>query len=261
MILLAVIGFGLVACGGDDDDDTTSPPPEVPDVPDDADAVVAQFTSGGGIAGPCCDPWVMPELTVYGDGRVVVAGDPAREAQVRPADVAALLADAAESGLLDDDPPDTGTLCCDLGDTIIVLTDVKATHQMSIIGLGAEGNANAELTTEQRAVRQAALDLRSGLDELVQESDEVRDYAPKELAAYVFPGEAGPGVEVPPWPLEGSLAEGCTHVTTGADTVLADAEARDDDAGTTWTSAGRPWRVILRPLLPHEHACPATHET
>jgi hypothetical protein len=250
-VLFVVMALGLVACGGDDDD-TTSPPPEVPDIPDDSDAVVAQFTSGGGIAGPCCDPWVLPELTVYGDGRALVAGDQVvRQANVSPTEVAALFADAAEAGLLDDDPPDAGTLCCDLGDTIVVLADETGTHQVSVVGLGAEGNANADLTTEQRSLRQAVLDLHSGLDRLVQESDDVDDYTPTELAAYVFPGEAGPGVEVPPWPLAGSLAEGCLHITTGVDKVL---DAAAD--GTTWMSASRPWHVILRPLLPHEHTCP-----
>lgn len=246
MILLAAIGLGLVACGGDDDDMSS---------PENSDAVVAQFSSGGGIAGPCCDPWVVPELTVYGDGRVLVIGDSGglRQAKVSPTDVAALLADAAEAGLLDQPTPDTGTLCCDLGDTVVALTDAKGTHRFSVVGLGGEENANADLTAGQRAVRQAIVDLRSGLDRLVRESNDVGDYAPEELAAYVSPADdAGPGVETPPWPLPGSLAEGCLHITTGVDKVL-DAGA---DAPTTWSSAGRTWRVILRPLLPHEHDCP-----
>jgi hypothetical protein len=194
-----------------------------------------------------------------------------RQTTVDPADLAEVFADAAESGLLDDPAPDTGTLCCDLGDTNVVLTDAAATHELSVVGLGGEDNANADLTADEREAREEIIDLRGRLDSLAEQGDDQGPYAADELAVYAFPGEVGPDAEPPPpWPLGDSLAEGgtpidpdgrCLHLTTDSETVLAAAAARDasstpDDATTLWTSAGQIWHVILRPLLPHEHTCP-----
>jgi hypothetical protein len=286
----------LTACssGGDDDDVSRSPEPqsrrreipevpevpeipEIPEIPEDGDTVVVQFSSGGGIAGPCCDRWVVPEMTAYGDGRVVIAEGGAgpvptlHQATVDPTDIADLFAGAAEAGLLDDPAPATGTLCCDMSETDVVLTDATATHEVSVVGLGAEDDANTDLTDDERAVREAIIDLRRQLEGLAEAGDAPGPYVADELAVYVFAGEVGPDVEPPPaWPLDDPLAQGgtpidsggrCFTLTTGSDTVLAAAAAREaggavGDATTLWTSAGRTWHVILRPLLPHEHGCP-----
>jgi hypothetical protein len=188
-----------------------------------------------------------------------------REATVSRAELTDLFADAADAGLLDDPAPDTGgPICCDMGDTNVVLTDATTIHELSASGLEAEDSAN--LTAAQRDVRQAIIDLRSRLETLAEESDD--EYTPAELAVYVFEGGAAPGVEPPPWPLDDPLAEGgtpiepdgrCLHITTDSDTVWAAVQDRDRSpqaASTIWRSAGRTWHVIVRPLLPHEHGCP-----
>jgi hypothetical protein len=284
-VLALVVALVLAACSsGDGDGDggggaSRSPEPQRrrPEIPTEGDTVVLQFTTGGGIAGPCCDRWVVPEMTVYGDGRVVIADGGAgpvpavRQATVDPADLADLFADAAEADLLDEPAPPTGTLCCDLSETVVVLTDATATHDLSVVGLGAEDNANADLTDDERAAREAIVDLRRQLEGLAEAGDARGPYVAHELAVYVFAGEVGPDVEPPPpWPLDYSLDQGgtpidpdgrCFTLTTGSDTVLAAAAAREAggevaDATTLWTSAGRTWHVLLRPLLPHEHGCP-----
>jgi hypothetical protein len=274
-VVLAACGDGGSTSSADRGREPGSPNARL-ELPQDGDVAVVQLATGGGISGPCCEPWSVPEMTVYADGRVVVVDNGAgpvpslRQVTVEPAKVADLLAHAAEAGLLGDPPPDTGVLCCDLGYTNVTLTDATATHTLSITGLGSEDNANADLTADERDVREAVVDLRDGLENLVREADGT-PYVPNELAVYVFAGdESTDGEAPPPWPLPDSLAAGgtpiepdgrCIHLTTESATVLAAAAARDasgsgDGPATSWSSAGRAWQVTLRPLLPDEHDCP-----
>ena len=189
-LLLTMAAVGLVACGNGDDlitdpsttsststASTTSTSPTssattsttLPaQLPEDGDTIVAQFTTGGGLTGPCCPPGTIPEVTAYADGRIVVA-DPdtgTRQVTADPGAIADLLGDARNAGLLGDVVPDTGTLCCDLAYTEVVLADRTATQQLEVVGLDDEFNDSPDLTPQQRAVRQALNDLRDGLEAL-----------------------------------------------------------------------------------------------
>ena len=218
-MLALVMALVLAACSSNDGDGgggaSRSPEPQSPrpEIPTEPDTVVLQFTTGGGIAGPCCDRWVVPEMTVYGDGRVVIADGGAgpvpavRQATVDPADLADLVADAAEADLLDEPAPPTGTLCCDLSETVVVLTDATATHDLSVVGLGAEDNANADLTDDERAAREAIIDLRRQLEGLAEAGAGQGPYVADELAVYVFAARSGrtssprrPGRSTTRWP-------------------------------------------------------------
>ncbi|MGH9246344.1 MAG: hypothetical protein ACRD29_18930 [Acidimicrobiales bacterium] len=280
LVVLLVAGFILGACGSDGDHETTDTTGATrttetvtpAEVPDGRDAIVAQFSTGGGIAGPCCPFWDVPEMTAYGDGRVVfvegtVGQVPGmREARISRSDLADLLADAQAAGLLTPEGPDTGAPCCDLGYTRLILGEGTTTHELSIMGLGFE-HVDDDLSDEQRRTRQAVTDLRARLRSIAEDSDRVGGYAPEELAVLVLPGSRAPGVEPTPWPLDHSLADGgnpaghegrCLHVTnldTGAARAVLAAARQATSA--TWSSAGQEWTVLIRPLLPHEHACPS----
>ena len=192
-LLLTMGVVGLVACGNGDDlitdpsttsstssasttsttstsptSSTTTPTTLPAQLPEDGDTIVAQFTTGGGLTGPCCPPGTIPEVTAYADGRIVVA-DPdtgTRQVTADPVAIADLLSDARNAGLLGDVVPDTGTLCCDLAYTEVVLADRTATQQLEVVGLDDEFNDSPDLTPQQRAVRQALNDLRDGLEAL-----------------------------------------------------------------------------------------------
>lgn len=83
----------------------------------------------------------------------------------------------------------------------------------------------------------------------------------------MLPAPDNPDPEADPepaaWPVEPALGEGdtvaaghewrCRHVTgTAVDAVLAAARSAQS---TRWSSAGRGWRLAIRPLLPHEDGC------
>jgi hypothetical protein len=257
VLVPTLLAAALAACGGDDR------PTAPPDLPAGSDAVVIQFSTGGGITGPCCPPWNVPDLTAYGDGRVVVVDTagvvPAlRQATVSRSDLAELLAGAERAGLLAAPPPDTGTLCCDFGSTKVVIADATATRELQVVGLGHEDNVTSELSDRQLRTRSAVAALRSGLAALVEQAG-TAEFRPAGMAAYVSASTAD-GAEPGLWPLDQALAEtgadnGCLLLTDqrDVDAVIAATEA---NPGQVWSSAGQNWLVLVRPLLPHERGCP-----
>lgn len=254
-VALVLATAGVAGCSGA----VASPS----DLPTGSEEIVIQFSGGGGNRpGPCCFDSDVPYVTVYGDGRVVFTEHSAGQApEIRQAtmdrdDLAGLLAQAKITGLLGD--PDTGGMCCDMGYTRVILGYAGERYVFSVIGLGL---SDSDLTFTQRLNRYYITALQTQLDDLVKEADRHGEYEPTELAAYIA-FEAKLDVAATPWPLPGSLAEAgtptgsdpsCLHVTAGSQTVVAAART-----ATTpyWSSAGRTWYVIVRPLLPHEHGCP-----
>jgi hypothetical protein len=265
--LLAAIGVvGCAEAGVPVSRDEQMPPTTTRlDIPTGSEEIVIQFSSGGGLSGPCCAPWEVPEITLYGAGRVVftegIVGmlPGMRQGTLDRGDVVGLLDEARTAGLLDD--PDTGTLCCDLGYTRVVLGHDGERHELSVVGLGQEGNDNAELTHEQLRIRNSIGQLHKRLKDLANASKKYGGYAPAELAVYVAPSSSPSMAEPTPWPLDVPLTEGgtpttgdrrCLHITDGSRSVVAAArKAKTPD----WISAGRIWWVSVRPLLPHEHSC------
>jgi hypothetical protein len=253
-----------VACGNN------SPPVQPPDPPAGPDAIAIQFTTGGGFTGPCCDPWRMPDITAYGDGRVVLARPGAgqvpdiSQATIGRTDLSQLLAGAREAGLLEPQPPDTGPLCCDLAYTDVVVADAVATNEFEVIGLGVEDEVRGELSDGQVRARRAIAELLAKLIGLAEQDPARGGHTSAELAVYVFPTSAVADGEVTAWPLDRSLAEGgspvardgrCLHLNDANEVSLVIAAARDS-AGPVWSNSGRQWTVFIRPLLPHEHDCP-----
>ncbi len=242
------------------------PPTSRHDIPAGGEDIAIQFSSGGGLSGPCCAAPEVPGVTVYGDGSVVFTEGTVgtlpgmRQATLDRGDVVALVDQAREAGLLGQ--PDTGTFCCDFGYTRVVIGYGGTTHELSVVGLGHEDVANARLTDAQLRNRHNVAELRDRLSDLVGKSGDQRGYAPAELAVYVRPAGSDATGEPTPWPLDTSLAEGgtpttgdgrCLHVTDGSRAVVAAARKAETN---DWSSAGQVWWVVVRPLLPHEHGCP-----
>ena len=180
--------------------------------------------------------------------------------------VEAILAEARDAGLFG--TPDGGPLCCDLAYTRVVLVDGEAAADFQVMGLGFEGEvADSGLTAEQLEVRAAIADVEEQIRDLVAGDDDATEYTPEELALWVFPGRSQPDDEPRPWPLDQPLSEAgrphgdtgrCVHVTGSDATAVLDAASTADSG--SWTSGGEEWTVVVRPLLPHEHACPDDEE-
>jgi len=259
VVLHLVIAAAVAACAGSE-----GPSADPPAFPVGPEAIVFQFQTGGGLAGPCCEPWAVPDITAYGDGRVVVRGPNVgrvpglRQATISETDLAQLVADARVAGLLGPEPVDVGVVCCDMSYTNVVIADAAMAQEFVVMGLGALGR---DLTQDQIRTRQAISDLWARLFALAGQDAGGSEYGPDELVAYVRAPFAG-AADATPWPLDEPRLEApngnnprCLHIAAGDDvgTLL---RAAQRNPGDNWTIDGREWTVFVRPLLPHEHGCP-----
>jgi len=271
--------FLLVACA-QDGGDTTSPAGGP--APRDPDAVALRVEYTGGFTTPGDNVARLPVVTVYGDGRTIVQGpQPAiypgpalpnlQVIKISSADVDKLVARATSAGV--------GT-AKDLGQPPIA--DAPSTRftvdaeggpaTTEVYALSESTDASNGLTADQLAARTKLRELLTAVSDLpttlgVKAGSE-QPYKSDALAAiaspYVAPdpATAGKGQPEVAWPgpaLPGTsvgkgLETGCVTVT-GADTAKVLAAADKANAATPWTSGGRKWTVILRPLLPDEADC------
>jgi hypothetical protein len=224
----------------------------------------------------------LPIVSVYGDGRVItedrviIMDAPApimRTIVVRrisAESVEALVRRAVERGVgrdIDYGQPESydgpGTRFTVLTEQGLLVTDVDA--------LGVT-YATQNLTDAQRSARQALNDLLGELRDLpgtlgAAAVDEEEPYVPQALAAITrewrdygsasqqtqteraWPGRALPGEPM------GMLPKVRCLTVTGTDVATVVDAAADASAYSTWTSDGRRWLVVLRPLLPDETSC------
>lgn len=270
-ICATVLGAVLAAgCGEPAPDDG-----DRPGLPEGTDAIVIQFDTRD--TDPPAPPVLqarlsaVPEVTAYASGRVVVASghtgqlSQLREVMVARSELAGLLAQADDAGLLTGDLPDTGDpVRTHPAVTLVRLGTADATYEFAVFDLGSD--FPGDLSIEQVRTRDAVARLRSRLLALVGNGTE--PYVPDGLAVYVLlSGPPAPGPAAA-WPLDrvpdqgGEVVPGvdgwrCLHLT-GEEEVAAvtDAARAAQGTSTTWSSAGRAWTLAIRPLLPHEHACP-----
>lgn len=271
--------FLLVACAQDGGDGTL---PAGAPAPRDPDAIALRVDHTGGFVTPGDSVARLPIVTVYGDGRAIVQGpQPAiypgpalpnlQVIKISMADVDKLVARATSAGVgtvkdlgqppIADAPSTRFTVGAEGGP---VITEVYALSETADAGSG--------LTADQVAARAKLRDLLAAVGDLpttlgVKAGSE-QPYEAAALAAiatpYVAPDPAtvGKGQPAVAWPgpaLPGTsvgkgLETGCVTVT-GADTAKVLAAAGKANAATPWTSGGRKWTVILRPLLPDETGC------
>ncbi|BCB84250.1 hypothetical protein [Phytohabitans suffuscus] len=270
--------FLLVACAQDGGDSTL--PGDAP-APRDASAIALRIDSTGGFTTPGDNVARLPIVTVYGDGRAIVQGpQPAiypgpalpnlQVIKLSSADVDKLVERATGAGVgtakdLGQPPVADATSTRFTVDTAggPATTEVYALHETADTATG--------LTADQVAARTKLRDLLNAVSDLhgtlgiSPGSDQ--PYQPATLAAiaspYVAPEPAMPGQQpevvwpgpaLPGTPVGKGLETGCVTVT-GAGTATALAAAGKANAATPWTSEGRKWTVILRPLLPDETGC------
>ncbi|WDZ83725.1 hypothetical protein [Micromonospora cathayae] len=245
-----------------------------------ADALVFRMGQVGGFVTPAALASRLPEVSVYGDGRVIVQGPvtlaypgPAlpnlRVGSIAAAEVENLVALAREHGV--DGGTDVGSpSVADAPSTSFTLLGANGVEHLEVPALGEATDAVGGLTPDQRSAR---AELRTFVESLTSPSgplaavqgEQARPYLPTVVAAvaeaWVPDGAVGgqpevrwPGPTLPGDELTANLGLGCVTVTgDGVRTVLA--AAADANAATPWTSDGRRWRLTLRPLLPDETDC------
>ena len=247
------------------------------------DVPVLQVAHGGGFVPVGYDFSSVPQLTVYGDGLVVVPG-PQIEPYPAPAlpnllthqldaeQLDALLELAADAGLLAAAPSYGTPPVADAGATTVTLvhdgrTWVHAAEALGVLespdsGMSAE---DLGLTAEEAEARQALHDFVGAAQELVAAAPEAGAY---EVPAWaVMAAEVGEEALVPAedglerqrlaWPVETALpAEMACVVVDGDEAAAVTTALAGANTLTVWEQDGVHHEVWFRPLLPHEDGCP-----
>ena len=276
----AVTLFLLSACArADDTAGPSAPAAERSSAPVVAgpDALVLRIERLGGFMAPDQQLGRLPTVSVYGDGRIITVGPqvaiypgPALPnlliQQVDPATVTGLLDKAAAAGVKSG--ADLGRPgVADAPTTRITVAAPDGTRTVDAVALTEAQPDDPRLSTAQR-------DARAKLAAFVQEVSDLsaakgmpkaqpyqsaavaalarpyvrpQDGLPKQPAAVVWPGPALPGASF-------GAQTGCV-TAGGPDAAKVLAAAKTANAITPWTSAGRTWTVIFRPLLPDETGC------
>jgi hypothetical protein len=272
--LVALLGtLALVpACGG------TSPIGH----PAGADELVLRVETGGGLVPPEYRLRELPGFSLYGDGHLIVTG-PQIEIYPPPAlpsllvrhvteeGVQAVLAAARDAGLLGPDRRLEAPGVMDAPTTVFTAVEDGRRHVTSADALGIDVAGIPEPEARAREALAGFATRLAGPGGWLPPGSlgEERPYGFRELRVHVFPYEASPEPELTqaetPWPLAEPLAsfgEPSANapgrrcgVARGAELAALLSRARTSNQLTPWTSGGRRYLLVLRPLLPDEHGC------
>lgn len=281
---LVATALMFAACGagepsGNDDTSTTGTDGSIAH-PTGANEIVLQVTHGGGFVPVEYNLTMVPQFSLYGDGRVIVSG-PVIEIYPPPAlpnlqttviseeSVQAILSAAREAGLFDPTFDYGQPAITDVGTTTIVINADGTTYRSDIYALGMESGAGG-LTLDQQQARAAIDELRNKLMDLSAFETGELTWTPYEysaLAVYsqaVDSGATTDPTDVQPnqleWPLgdlstlgEAVQPEGFRRVVVSGQDLAALKPLLDEATFITlWTSGDQDYHLYFRPLLPEE---------
>ncbi|MEO9176825.1 MAG: hypothetical protein ABI317_15035 [Gaiellales bacterium] len=226
-----------------------------------------RVTVDGGFVSPQTSLATLPTFTLYGDGRVIVPGVRSQpgslaERRLTERQVQALLRRATQSGLLARGPIDYGGLgavgVSDMPTTTVELHAAGRDLERAAYALEASTNGG-RLSREQVRARLALSRFIAALP-----ARSVSPYVPRGYAVFVAPAQASAGV-ARSWPLASDLARAGAPVSSGLayrcvtvggrDAHRLRAALRRADAQSQWSSRGRRYTLVARPLLPDERGC------
>jgi len=221
----------------------------------------------------------LPELALYGDGRLITSGPqieiypgPALpNLQVRTvseAGIQAILAAARRAGLLGPDRQYNGRMP-DVPTTTFTVVAGGARHVVSVQGLGAAGPSVGSPGSDSVAVAKLAAfqskmtDLSSWLPRGSLGPDQ--PFRTDEMRVYVLPYQAQQDLpqRAKDWPAGGfggflpvvDLAGIRCGTVSGPPLQAVLSAASGANELTPWLADGRRWTVVFRPLLPDESGC------
>lgn len=260
------------------------------------DDLVLRIDTGGGFVPVEVNLSDLAEFSLYGDGRVITQGPqimiypgPALPnllvRKISPAGVAEILKAAQRAGLTgpDRDFSQAANLVTDMPTTTFSLSTDEGTHKTSAYGFEFLKEVK-DLSKKDREAIDALFELKAFLEDLEARLPEgsvgkEESYKPEQMRVYATekvtqPAE-GPAAEEQPveelpqepveWPLATPLSEfgqpsqpenyRCGTVT-GAELDQLLTAAQKANQLSPWTSGGKTYTVIIRPLLPDESGCP-----
>jgi hypothetical protein len=241
--------------------------------PSGATDVVLRVTVDGGFVPVQTSLATLPTFTLYGDGRVVVPG---AQIQISPApalvtlaarrlserQVQTVLRRATQSGLLARGPIDYGDMgaigVSDMPTTTVALHAAGRTLERAAYALAVTPNGG-RLSHAQARARLLLARFIAALPARPASS-----YSPHGYAVFVAPAQAAIDV-ARSWPLHSDLATAGAPVSSGTGYRCVTVVGRDADrlraalrranAESQWSSGGRRYTLIPRPLLPDERGC------
>jgi hypothetical protein len=248
--------------------------------------VVLRLETAGGLLSPAYALSRFPELTLYGDGRVITDGPqveiypgPAlpnvRVVKISEEAVQAILRAARAAGLLGPDRHILNPRIADAPTTTFTVVAAGRRHVISANALGMDAGLHGARVSEEDRIRAALFAFQGKLSTLESwlpngSFGEDQPYVPAGLRVFVRAGApaAQPGLKEPviDWPLATPLAGfgrplqawpdlRCVAVT---DRNLAKvlSAARRANQLTPWRSGKATYSITFRPLLPDESGCP-----
>ncbi|MBA2373841.1 MAG: hypothetical protein H0V74_06515 [Chloroflexi bacterium] len=277
-LLLAALVVG--ACVGTAGAVAPSPSP----TPADPDRPVFSVTWEGGFVAPGAFLGRLPIITVYADGRVIVQGPqidiypgplmPNLQVRTLSADALARLVKLArDMDLLRTVHYDFPTIA-DATDTVLTINLDGMSYRVSAYALN-EAATDLPLGIEDDPATKGRFALRAFIDALTSLPasdyiDEEQPYLAKSIRIYAGrPGIApdGEALDQPAilWPLADLATAGVAvaergvdvrcQVVTGVDLATVLPLLQGANALSTFISAGEPYSLIVRPLLPGEAGC------
>jgi len=272
------LAVGVAACGDDtveegtpQSEDTLPPVADGYRHPTGADEVVIEFAQVGGFVPQEVAFQQTPTLLISGDGRAFSPGAqieiypgpllPAVQVQtITEEGIQAILADAAEAGLLADVDYEAPTTIADAATARLTISVDGETfvHEAYALGMTSPDGYGEETSAE----RQALADFVTQLGDLAtmvgaEHLGELAPYEPEAYAVEAIPVEdlsafGGDGIEptVVEWPAAITVrladATSCTELPAAeVGTTLAEA-----DTLTFFSDGGVTYQVLARPVLP-----------
>ncbi|WP_432986014.1 hypothetical protein [Dactylosporangium sp. CA-233914] len=274
LIMAAVALAGAALAAGCGNAPPTAGDPAASYAPDE---LVLRVRTAGGMVPVSLFVTGLPQISVYGDGRVITTG-PVPEIypgpalpnvqlrRISPADVRSLVKRALEAGVGDSEDLGTPNVA-DAPTTSIAVRTATGLATTDATALSFDDSSG--LSGGQQQARKRLRDLVRSLDDLpgTLGKDKVSEpvaYEPGLIAAVArewVPSQGGrpedpPAIDWPAALLPGDPIPNRTGVhclTTPAAPILA--AARGANARTPWVSGATRWTVDFRPLLPGESTC------
>ena len=264
LVVMMLVALVLAACGGDTGDETE------PTVPEGTDGgVILEISDEGGFVPVEFNLTRVPRFTVFADGTVVMpvrqqftfpgpALRPLVESKLDDATFNDVLTFVDDLGLADIDEIalNNAPNVADASTTVVRYFDDVGEHRISIYALGFDSAADARSAIVASMIQK----LEAATAEL-----SASPHPAGRLVVFAVGAEGLDPQQVRnagTWPLEIAPAE-MTSQVAGFSCVTIDGDAAADlaamladaDSMTTWTHEGTEFRIIARPLLPHEDGC------
>jgi hypothetical protein len=241
------------------------------------DLVLRTETSGGFVA-PDMVLGRFPQISVYGDGRVISEGPvpaiypgPAlpniQVSTITPELVRQLVKEGLAAGVRNgSDLGQPGV--ADAPSTRVTVVTAGGKQVVTINALTEAPSNDRRLTSDQRSTRAKIAAYVKKLGALPKNPVAYQPTAVVVFAAPwtkpangpVPPAKAWPGPALPGTDIDSATRAGCLAVTGGQTPKVLTA-ARSANALTPWTTGSSKWRIVFRPLLPDENGCAAVKAT